>query len=104
MRLSEIDYFLSTHMHNCSLHNPSVKIIDLVSHTTYVVRIKFIHKRRELQFKVDSEQQIFFLRLFMAILFDFQSFDEIIAFVFWFYVWPEAQTLTLSLISQNTAY
>ena len=40
-------------------YNPSVSIIDLVSHTTYVVCVNFIHKWRDLQFKVDSERQIF---------------------------------------------
>ena len=37
----------------------SVRIIDLVSHTTYVVFVNFIHKWRHLQFKVDSARQIF---------------------------------------------
>ena len=40
-------------------YNPSVRMIDLVSHTTYVVCVNFIHKWRQLQFKVDSERQIF---------------------------------------------
>ena len=40
-------------------YNPSVWIIDIVSHTTYVVCVIFIHKWRELQFKVDSKRQIF---------------------------------------------
>ena len=40
-------------------YNPSRWIIDLVSHTTYVVCVNFIHKWRGLQFKVDSEGQIF---------------------------------------------
>ena len=40
-------------------YNPSVRIIDLVSHTTYVVCVNFIHKWRDLLFKVDSERQIF---------------------------------------------
>ena len=31
-------------------YNPSVRIIDLVSHTTYVVCFNFIHKWRDLQF------------------------------------------------------
>ena len=39
--------------------NPSVRIIDLVSHTTYVVCVNLIHKWRDLQFKVNSEWQIF---------------------------------------------
>ena len=40
-------------------YNPSVRIIDLVSHTTFVVCVNFILKWRDLQFKVDSERQIF---------------------------------------------
>ena len=40
-------------------YNPSVRIIDLVSHTTYVVCVNFIPKCRDLQFTVDSERQIF---------------------------------------------
>ena len=40
-------------------YNPSVRIIDLVFHTTYVVCVNFIHKWRDLQFKVDSERQIY---------------------------------------------
>ena len=40
-------------------YNPSVRIIDLVSHTNYVVCVTFIHKWRDLQFKVDSELQVF---------------------------------------------
>ena len=56
-------------------YNPSVRIIDLVSHTTYVVCVNFIHKWRDLLFKVDSERQIFFFeKLFMAILFTLRVF------------------------------
>ena len=40
-------------------YNPSVRFIDLVSHTTYVVCVNFIHKWQNLQFKVDSERKIF---------------------------------------------
>ena len=40
-------------------YNPSVRIIDLVSHTIYVVCVNFIHKWRDPQFKVDSDRQIF---------------------------------------------
>ena len=42
-----------------SYYNPSVRIIDLVSNTTYIVCVSFIHKWPELQFNVDSELQIF---------------------------------------------
>ena len=47
------------HTHIIGHYNPSVRIINLVSHTTYVVFVNFIHKWRDLQFKVDSERQIF---------------------------------------------
>ena len=47
------------HTYKIGHYNPSVKIIDLVSYTTYVVRVHFIHKWQDLQFKVDSERQIF---------------------------------------------
>ena len=40
-------------------YNPSVRIIHLVSHSTYVVCVNFIHKWRDLQFKVNSERQNF---------------------------------------------
>ena len=40
-------------------YNLSVRNIDLVSHTTNFVCVNFIHKWRELQFKVDSERQIY---------------------------------------------
>ena len=40
-------------------YNPAVRIIHLVPHTTYVGCVNFIHKWRNLQFKVDSEWQIF---------------------------------------------
>ena len=40
-------------------YNPSVRIIDLVSHNTYDVCVNFICKLRGLQFNVESEPQIF---------------------------------------------
>ena len=47
-------------LHVYNIHySPSVRIIDLVSHTIYVVCVNFIHKWRDLHFKVDSERQIF---------------------------------------------
>ena len=42
-----------------SHYNLSVRIIDLVSHTTYFMCVNFIYKWRDLEFKVDSERQIF---------------------------------------------
>ena len=58
-------------------YNPLVRIIDLVSHTICVVYVNFIHKWRDLLFKVDSEWQIFFFeKLFMAIFIYSQSFCQ----------------------------
>ena len=51
--------FIVVHTYIIGHYNPSVWIIDLVSHTTYVVCVYFIHKWRDLQFKVNSERQIF---------------------------------------------
>ena len=48
-----------THTYIIGHYNPSVKIIDLISHTICVVCVNFIHIRRDLQFKVDTERQIF---------------------------------------------
>ena len=47
------------HLYIIGHYNPSVRIIDLVSHTTYVVCVNFMHDWRVVQFKVDSERQIF---------------------------------------------
>ena len=57
-------------------YNLSVRIIDLVSHTTYVVCVNFIHKWRDLQLNVDSELQIFFKKLVMTILFTLKVFGQ----------------------------
>ena len=54
----QIISFILLHTYIISHYNPSVRIIDLVSHTTYVVCVNFIHKWRDLQFEVDSEWQI----------------------------------------------
>ena len=57
-------------------YNPSVRIVNLISHTTYVVCVNFIHKWRDLQFKVDSERQIFFWETFHSNFIYFQSFCQ----------------------------
>ena len=73
-RISLVTYI---HTYIIGYYNPSVRIIDLVSHTTYVVKnVNFINKQRELQFKVDCELQIFFEKLFMASLFTVTSFCQ----------------------------
>ena len=61
--------FINEHNTYCNVHdmervityiighyNSSVRIIDLVSHTTYDLGVNFIHKWRDLHFKVDLER------------------------------------------------
>ena len=69
--------FTSTAIHTYIIghYNPSVRIIDLVSHTTYVVCVNFIYKWRDLQFKVDFERQIFLRNFSWQFLFT-QSFCQ----------------------------
>ena len=94
-------------------NNPTFRIIDLVSHTTYVVCVNFIHKCRDLQFKVDSERQICFWETFHGNFISHSEFlpeicwkeiAEEILFVFRFDVWPGTRTLAFRLISQHTTY
>ena len=61
------------HIYIIGHYNPSVRLIELVSHTTCVVCFNFIHKWRDLQFKVDFERQIFW-ETAMAILFTVRVF------------------------------
>ena len=60
---------------------PSVRIINLAFHNTYIVCVNFIDKWRDLHFKVDSERQIF-EKHFLAILFTLRVFAEEILFIF----------------------
>ena len=72
--------------------------------------VNFIHKRRDLQLKVESERQIFWETfhgyfIFLSELLPEICWEEIgeeVLFVFDFDVWPGARTLTLRLISQHT--
>ena len=64
---------IDLHRYIIGHYNHSARIIDLVSHTTYVVYVNFIYKWRDLQFKVESERQIF-EKVFMAILFTLRVF------------------------------
>ena len=78
-----------------SHYNLSVRIIDLVSHTTYVVCVNFIRKWRDLQLKSTPNDR-FYEKLVIAVLIYSQSFcqksaveiAEKILFVFCFDVWP----------------
>ena len=61
-------------MHNWSLQAFS-QDSNLVSYTTYVVCINFIHELRDLELKVDAERQIF-EKLLIAIFIYSQSFCQ----------------------------
>ena len=62
------------YLHNLPLQ-PFSQDYDQASHTTYVVCINFMHECCNLQFKVDSEGDIF-EKLFIVILFTLQSFCQ----------------------------
>ena len=55
--LLKIETYIHTYI--IAHYNPSVRIINQVSHKTYVMLVNFISKWPDLQFKVDSERQIF---------------------------------------------
>ena len=87
---------------------------DLISHTTYTVCANFIcvYEWLNLQFKVDSERQIF-EKLFISILFTLRIFarnllieevTEEIFFLYRFDIWSEVLTVALRLISLLTTY
>ena len=93
-------------------YKPSVRIIDLVSHTTSVVYVNLIHKCRDLKFKVESERQIVgetfhgsfnLLSEFLPQIYWGEIAEEIL-FVFCFDVWPRPRILALRLTSQYTTY
>ena len=101
----------STFIHNWPLQ-PFSQAYNLVSHTTYVACVNFIHEWPDLQFKFVSERQIF-EEIFMAMLFIFRVFSRNllrgslrrnIFFIFRFDVWSGLWTMTLSLISQHTTW
>ena len=93
-------------------YNPTVRFIELVSHTTYVVCDNFTHKWRDLQFKVDSERRIFWETFHGNFYFHSELLPDIcweeiaeeIHFVFCFDVWLGVRTLAFCLISQHTTY
>ena len=106
------DIFDEIHIYIIGHYNPSVRIIDLVFHTTYVVCVNFINKWRDLLFKVDYERQIFWetfhgsfnsLSKFLPEI-CWEEIAEEILFVFCFDVRPGARILALRLISQHTTY
>ena len=88
---------MSLHTYIIGHYNPSVRIIDLVSHITNVVCVNFIHKWRDLQFEVDFERQIFWetfhgnfylLSEFLSEICSEEIVEEILfCILFWLYPW-----------------
>ena len=115
-KVAEIFFYITTHYILACIHtyiighyNPSIRIIDPVSHITYVMCVNFIHKWRDLQFKVDSERQIwetfhgnfiYFSEFLSEIC--WEEIAEEILFVFRFDGWPGTRTLAFLLISRNS--
>ena len=103
-----------THIHNWLLQPISQDYWASSSHHVCCVCVNFIHKWRDLLYKVDYERQIFFWETFHGsfITYSLEFLPEIcweeiteeILFVFCFDVWPRARTLALRLISQHTTY
>ena len=83
---------------------PSVRVIDQVSYTTYVVCVNFIHKWFfEIDFLRDYSWQFYLLSEFLTEI-CWEEIREEIVFVFCFDVWPGVRTLALRLISWRTTY
>ena len=107
--LSTYHIMLYTYIHNWPLQ-PCSQDYGLASHITHVVGVNFMRKQRELQFNVDSEQQIF-EKLFhgrFILLSEFLSeicWEEIgleiffFFFIFRFAIWPGIPTRALLLIT-----
>ena len=91
------------HTYRIGRYNPSVWIIDIVSHTTYGVRVNFIYGGK-----------YSFEKLFHGIFIYYQSFwqksterkspKKFFPILFWWWWGPGARTLALRLISQLTTY
>ena len=87
-------------------YNPSVRIIDLVSHTTYVVCVNFLYISGGTYSLKSTPNETFFEKLFMAILFTLRVFvrnhlrgyRRRILFVFRFDVWPGTSGQTTSAL------
>ena len=102
-KLSEHILWTYIHTYIIDHYNPSDRIIDLVSYTTYVVCVNFIHKWRALQFKVDTERQIFWETFHGNFIYSqsvcqksAEKIVEEILFAFCFDVWPGAGTLAFT--------
>ena len=79
---------------------PSARIIDLVSHTAYIMCVNSIHKWRDLQFKVDSKRQTFWETFHLLVG---NRRRNSFCILFWGLSWSFEPWL-LRLIRQSTTY
>ena len=84
-------------------YNNSVRIMDLVSHTTYVVCFNFVHKCPNDRFFEKVWWQFYLLSDFLLEI-CWEEIAEEILFVFRFNVRLGTRTLGFRLISQHTTY
>ena len=85
-------------------YNLSVRIIDLVSHTTYIVCVLILYISGQVYSLKSTPNGNF--NLFSEFLPEicWEEIAEEKLFVFRFDVWPGARSLALHLISQHTTY
>ena len=81
-----------------------IVIVIIVSNTTYVVCVNFIHKWRNLQFKVDSERQSFLRNFSWQFSIYFKSFFPKSVERKSSNTFRETRILAFRLISQDTTY
>ena len=83
-------YWINVYIHTSYIivhYTPLVKIIDLVSHTTHVVCVSFMHLLSEFLPEICWEEIV-----------------EKTLLVFCFDVWSEVRILILRSLSQHTSY
>ena len=104
--------YIHIYIHNWSLQ-PFSQDYGLASHTTHVVCVNFIRERRDLQFNVDSERQIFWetfswqfylLSEFLPEICWEEVAEEIFFFISFLMTDLGYEPRPLRLISQHTTY
>ena len=79
--------FIIIHTYIIGHYNPLVRIIDLISHTTYDVCVNFMYKRRDLFLTNFSWQFLFTLRVFARNLLRENRRRNTFRILLWCLVW-----------------
>ena len=88
----------AVYTHITDHYKPPVRIMNLVSHITYAVRINFIRKWQDLQFKIGSEEQISWGTFVFYLLLEFMTeifFNALVD------VWPEVLNVAFTSIKST---